>query len=75
MMNPLASKLLVEQQKEISDPELENKKFSRFCYLKIGHFGLRRAVKITQGTKRAKFFKCGYKRQTKIYKPFAGLLV
>ena len=45
MLNLLPSKLLVLQPNE--SPELENQQISRFCYLKIGHFGLRRAVKIT----------------------------
>ena len=45
-INPLASKLLVLEPKQILDPELENQPISKFCYLKIGHFGVRRAVNI-----------------------------
>ena len=45
-MSPLASKLLVLEQNEISDPELKNQHILRICYLKIRCFRLQRNVKI-----------------------------
>ena len=45
-MSPLASRLLLLVPNKNLNPELENQQLSTFCYLKIIHFKLWRAVNI-----------------------------
>ena len=63
-MCPLASKLLVLDPYEISNPKLNNQHISRFCLLKMGLFRLWRVTIIKPRHIESYFFFCDRHKQT-----------